>query len=155
TRRLGDDDRIEAKAKLPHVAIIGGGISGIAMGVYLKKAGIPFVIYEKNHGPGGSWYDNRYPGCGVDTTTHLYSYSFALNPSWTRYFSKQDELMDYIESCIDRFDLREHISFDTTVLSAVYDGRWRLSMTIGGETVEREADVVVSGVGQLNVPSLP
>jgi 4-hydroxyacetophenone monooxygenase len=155
SRRPSGDKPAAAKAKPPHVAIIGGGLSGIAIAVYLKQAGIPFVIYEKNAGPGGTWYDNRYPGCSVDTASHLYSYSFALNPSWTRYFSRQGELMDYIESCVDRFDLRPHISFDTTILSAVYDGDWRLSMTIGGKTVQREADVVVSGLGQLNVPSLP
>jgi 4-hydroxyacetophenone monooxygenase len=158
TRRLYEDKPVAARVKPPHVAIIGGGLSGIAVAIYLKKAGIPFVIYEKNSGPGGTWYDNRYPGCGVDTTTHLYSYSFALNPSWTRYFSKQGELMDYIESCIDRFELRPHISFDTTIEGADYDaatGRWRLSMTVGGKPERREADVVVSAVGQLNVPSMP
>lgn len=157
-RRLYDSKPVKAKAVAPHVAIIGGGLSGIGLGIYLKKAGIPFVIYEKNPGPGGTWYDNRYPGCGVDTTTHLYSYSFALNPSWTRYFSKQDELMDYIESCIDRFDLRPHISFDSTISDAEFNSethRWRLAMTIGGKPVERHADVVVGAVGQLNVPSSP
>lgn len=143
----------------PHVAIIGAGLSGIGVAVYLKKAGIPFTIYEKNEGPGGTWYDNRYPGCGVDTSSHIYSYSFALNPQWKRYFSKQPELLTYIEDCIDRFDLRPHIRFGSAVSAASYDAArrgWRLTIDNGsGRMVDEDADIVVSALGQLNVPSLP
>ncbi|RUZ77974.1 hypothetical protein EN943_12265 [Mesorhizobium sp. M7A.F.Ca.US.006.01.1.1] len=143
----------------PHVAIIGAGLSGIGVAVYLKKAGIPFTIYEKNDGPGGTWYDNRYPGCGVDTSSHIYSYSFALNARWQRYFSKQPELLTYIEQCIDRFELGPHIRFGSAVSSARYDAashRWRLVVANGsGEAIPEDADVVVSALGQLNVPSVP
>jgi len=142
----------------PQVAIVGAGLSGIGLAIYLKQAGIPFIIYEKNMGPGGTWWDNRYPGCGVDTTTHLYSYSFALNSSWTRYFAKQGELMSYIEACIDRFELRPHVKFGCAVSGAEYDSanrQWRLALTSDKGTTHQTADVLVSAVGQLNVPSIP
>jgi len=144
---------------LPEVAITGAGLSGIATAVYLKRAGIPFTIYEQSESFGGTWYDNRYPGCGVDTTSHFYAYSFAINPAWPRYFSKQGEMLAYIEDCVRRFELADHFRFGTTVKAARFDavaGRWRLTLAskAGGET-EAEAQVLVSAVGQLNVPSTP
>ncbi|MEX0409549.1 NAD(P)/FAD-dependent oxidoreductase [Aquibium sp. LZ166] len=158
-RRLYQSELPPASVKrTPEVAIVGAGLSGIGLGVYLKKAGIPFTIYEKNPRPGGTWFDNRYPGCGVDTASHIYSFSFALNPSWKRYFSKQGDVLDYIETCIDRFDLRPHIRFDTKVSDTRYDEkdrRWRFATEAGGETRQHDADVLVSAVGQLNVPSVP
>lgn len=157
-RREFSARQVESKRRDLEVAIVGAGLSGIGLAIYLKQAGIPFVIYEKNPGPGGTWWDNRYPGCGVDTTTHLYSFSFALNPSWTRYFAKQGELMSYIEECIDRFDLRPHIKFGSAVSGAEYDSdhhRWRLQITADGRTTDHAADVLVSAVGQLNVPAVP
>ncbi|MGA0595197.1 flavin-containing monooxygenase [Enterovirga sp. CN4-39] len=142
----------------PEVAIVGAGLSGVALAVHLKRLGIPFVIYEKNEGVGGTWYDNRYPGCGVDTTSHFYTYSFALNPNWSRYFTKQPDMLAYIDNCVDRFGIRDHIRFGHTLAGASYDetrGRWRLSLrTADGETAG-EAAVLVSAIGQLNVPSTP
>jgi len=153
-----DQSAVSANAELPHVAIIGAGLSGIAVGVYLRRAGIPFVIYEKNDGPGGTWQDNRYPGCGVDTWSHVYSYSFALNPGWRRYYSKQGDVLDYAETCIERFGLRANIRYGCTVSAASYDEaarRWRLRVEANGKTEEITAELVVSAVGQLNVPSRP
>ena len=78
-RRLYDTKPVKAKADVPHVAIIGGGLSGIGLGVYLRRLAYRSSSMRIILGPGGTWYDNRYPGCGVDTTTHLYLLSFALN----------------------------------------------------------------------------
>lgn len=159
-RRLYQPDQSPPRpGSAPEVAIIGAGLSGIGIAVYLKKAGIPFTIYEKNPASGGTWYDNRYPGCGVDTASHIYTYSFALNPAWKRYFSKQADVLDYVESCIERFDLRPHIRFGCSVSGAEYDEearRWRVSVaTEAGEELEVSSDILVSAVGQLNVPALP
>lgn len=158
-RRHQQDLATSVESSTPHVAIIGAGLSGVGVAVYLKKAGIPFTIYEKNDGPGGTWYDNRYPGCGVDTSSHIYSYSFALNPAWQRYFSKQPELLAYIENCIARFDLGPHIKFGSAIAAANYDAtsrRWRLTVDTGsGGKADVEADIVVSALGQLNVPAVP
>ena len=40
-----------------------------------SEAGIPFTIVEKNAGVGGTWWENRYPGCRVDVGNHFYCYS--------------------------------------------------------------------------------
>jgi 4-hydroxyacetophenone monooxygenase len=141
------------------VAIVGAGVFAIAVAIYLKRAGIPFVIYEKSDAIGGTWHDNRYPGCGVDTTSHFYVYSFALHPGWPRYFSKQPDVLAYLESCVDCFGLREHIRFGVTVEAARYDEaarQWSLTARdAGGGEIAIDATAVISCVGQLNVPSIP
>ena len=80
------------------VAIIGGGFGGVAMAIRLHRAGIPFVLFEKSGRVGGTWLDNKYPGCACDVPSHLYCYSFAPNPSWSRKWSPQQEILAYLQS---------------------------------------------------------
>ena len=74
------------------VLIIGAGLSGIGLGIHLGRAGIPFSIVERGEALGGTWHDNTYPGCGVDTPSHLYCYSFESRYPWHRYYAKQPEI---------------------------------------------------------------
>ena len=76
-----------------HVLIVGAGVCAIALGVALGHLGIPYTIVEKNAELGGTWWINRYPGCGVDTPNHSYSYSFGSGNAWTRYFCQREELL--------------------------------------------------------------
>lgn len=141
------------------VIIVGAGMSGIGMAAKLKSAGIDFQVLEKNSAVGGTWFENRYPDCGVDTPNHFYSYSFNRNPDWSGYFSKRDELHGYFEKCTDDFGVREHIHFNTEVEKTVYDAeRHEWSVTTIGESGDRQtfiANVVISAVGQLNRPMVP
>jgi 4-hydroxyacetophenone monooxygenase len=145
--------------RLPEVAIIGAGLSGIAIAIYLRQAGIPFTIYEQSDGIGGTWHDTRYPGAQVDTASHFYAYSFALNPAWPRWFSKQGEMLDYIARIVEEQGLRPHIRLGCTVEAAAWDeasGRWRCRIRPrDGAAFETAAEVLVSAVGQLNVPMVP
>ena len=137
------------------VGVIGAGVSGLCMAIKMQEAGIPFVIFEKNHTVGGTWLENGYPGCGVDTPNHFYSLSFEPNHDWPEHFSKRNELWKYMETVADKYDLRRHIRFDTEIASVVYDeaaGMWDLT-TASGEVVRVNA--VVSAVGQLNRPTIP
>jgi 4-hydroxyacetophenone monooxygenase len=141
------------------VVIIGAGMSGLYAGIQLQQAGIPFVILEKNTAVGGTWYENIYPGCGVDTPNHFYSYAFEPNHDWSHYFAKRDELWNYFEKVADKYGLRKHIWLGTEVIDARYDeasASWRV--TAQGAEGTREtlsARVLVSAVGQLNRPKLP
>ena len=85
-----------------HVLIVGAGVCAIALGVNLGRLGIPYTIVEKNAELGGTWYVNRYPGCGVDTPNHSYSFSFGARNPWTRYFAKRQELLDYLRKVAAR-----------------------------------------------------
>ncbi len=141
------------------VVIIGGGMSGLCAAIRIKQAGLPFTIIEKNQSVGGSWYENFYPGCGVDTPNHFYSYSFFLNHDWSHFFAKRDELWAYFERAADQFGIRDHIQFGTEVVSATWsdsnsDWHVRLRRTDGSQYQIR-AKAVISAVGVLNRPKLP
>ena len=112
-----------------HVLIVGAGFSGIGMAIMLKAAGIPYTIIEKNADVGGTWLENRYPGCGVDTPCHFYSYSFAPNPEWSSFFAKRDEILQYAFNCADKYGIRDSIRFNEEVVDARYDeanSLWRV-----------------------------
>jgi cation diffusion facilitator CzcD-associated flavoprotein CzcO/acetyl esterase/lipase len=139
----------------PRVAIIGAGFGGIGLGMTLKRAGIDsFEIFEKAEGIGGVWRDNTYPGAACDVPSHLYSFSFEPNPDWSRRYSPQPEILDYLERCVEKYGIGPNLRLGTEVSRAQFDegsGRWRIE-TAGGETVE--ADVLVSACGQLSRPAL-
>lgn len=145
-----------ASHQAPRVAIIGAGVAGLCTAIQLRKAGIgQFTIFEKSDGVGGTWRDNSYPGCACDVPSHLYSYSFGINPEWTHKYSPQPEILRYLEQCTDKFGLRGHIKTKTAVTSARFDttsGTWKIKTDTGEDF---EAEVLVSGVGQLNRPSIP
>jgi cation diffusion facilitator CzcD-associated flavoprotein CzcO len=137
------------------VAIVGSGFSGLGMAVKLKQAGIDdFVILERAGDLGGTWRDNTYPGCQCDVESNLYSFSFALNPAWSRSYSPQAEIWDYLRLCAEKFRLIPHIRYRHEVLSAAWDdgaARWRIETSAGSLS----ADVLVAAVGPLSEPSLP
>jgi cation diffusion facilitator CzcD-associated flavoprotein CzcO len=140
----------------PRIVIIGSGFGGLCMAIQLKRAGIEsFTILEKASGVGGTWRDNTYPGAACDSPSFLYCFSFEQKTDWSRKWAPQPEILAYIEHCARKYDLLRHIRFDTEVAAARFDAAanvWRLR-TAAGETIE--ADVLVSGVGQLNRPSVP
>ena len=102
------------------VFVIGAGVSGLCAAINLQAAGDPFEIVERNPTVGGVWWENKYPGAGVDTPNHLYSFSFA-EYDWKQYFCLRDELQGYLEHVSDRFDIRPRIEFKTTVTRIAYD----------------------------------
>jgi cyclohexanone monooxygenase len=139
----------------PTVAVIGAGAGGIAMGVKLKRAGYDFTIYEKSDGVGGTWRDNAYPGAACDVPSHLYSFSFELNPWWSRTYATQPEILAYLERCADQYGLRTHLRTGVAIDEARWDegaSCWRLVASTGEE---HAADVLVSALGMLNVPTIP
>ncbi len=141
-----------------NVLIIGAGMSGLGTAAKLKAAGVDFTIIEKNPEVGGTWFENTYPDCGVDTPNHYYSFSFNRNPNWSGYFSKRDELFAYFDSCADEFDVRKHIRFNTEVVSAAYNSdtrQWDVHYRDTDGDHAASFNVVVSAVGQLNRPSRP
>jgi 4-hydroxyacetophenone monooxygenase len=141
-----------------NVLVIGAGFSGIGMGIKLSQAGIPYTILEKNQDVGGTWYENQYPGIAVDTPNHFYCYSFAPNPTWSRYFAPGAEIQNYILDCVERFGIRNKVQFGQEDTRAQYDEHhalWRVSITSSSGSRVVEAKVLISAVGALNRPSIP
>jgi 4-hydroxyacetophenone monooxygenase len=141
------------------VVVIGGGLSGLCAAVMLQRAGIDFVVVDKNADVGGTWNENRYPGCGVDTPSHLYSFSFDQNLGWTRFFSKRDELFAYWQRVAAGAGVLGNFRFETAVTLAEFDestNRWRVHTTDAAGTEDViDATVVISAVGLLNRPFVP
>ncbi|MEV4107527.1 NAD(P)/FAD-dependent oxidoreductase [Nonomuraea sp. NPDC049695] len=141
---------------MPGLAIIGSGFAGIGMAIKLKEAGFhDFVILEKAAELGGTWRDNTYPGCACDVPSHMYSYSYELNPDWSRMFSPQEEIWDYMRSCADKYGVTQHIRYGKRVVALEYDDArrdWSVA-TDDGETFRTNA--VVSAIGALHIPKFP
>jgi 4-hydroxyacetophenone monooxygenase len=148
----------QADRKDFHVVVIGAGMSGLLAGHRLNQAGIPFTILEKNDDVGGTWYENTYPGCRVDSPNHTYSYSFAPN-DWPNHFSPQPVLLDYFRTCAAQMGIRDSIRFRTSVNRCVFDedsATWTVEIeTAEGQTETIHANAVITAMGQLNRPSYP
>ncbi len=161
-----DSGAIEWREEIPaeqrnaaHTVVIGCGESGILAGIRLSQAGIPFTIVEKGAGPGGTWWDNRYPGARVDIGSHFYCYSFEPAHHWREYYCRQPELREYFEHVVDKYALAPRIRYRTEVTSAIWNEqskRWTLTLRTSDGGIETiDARFVISAVGALNLPKLP
>ncbi len=137
------------------VAVIGAGFAGIGMAIQLIEGGEDnLVILERSDRVGGVWRENTYPGAACDVPSPLYSYSFS-QPLWSRRYSRQPEILRYLQDLVDRYGVGDHLRFGAEVATATWDpaeARWRLVLT-GNSTIT--ASVVVSAVGQLTRPVRP
>ncbi|MBL3556960.1 MULTISPECIES: flavin-containing monooxygenase [Marinobacter] len=145
-----------ASGKTPSIIIIGTGFGGLCMAIQLKKAGINrFTMLEKAPGVGGTWRDNTYPGAACDVQSHFYSFSFEPKHDWSRKFGLQPEILGYMQHCVEKYELAEHIRFNKEVARAAFDettNTWALATTDGDAF---EADIVITATGQLNQPAWP
>ncbi|CZS94142.1 related to flavin-binding monooxygenase [Rhynchosporium agropyri] len=149
------------------VLIVGAGLSGMitAIDMIRKGNGRNFIIVEKGNQVGGTWNDQRYPGCCCDVWSHLYSLSFEPNPSWTREYPGQEEILEYLLELAHKYKLYKHIRFNSAVEEARWDESsytWKTKIVrLGskdsefGQDYTITSDFFVSGVGQLNVPKYP
>lgn len=138
------------------ILIIGCGFGGIAMAIALQKAGFhDFAILERAANVGGVWRDNSYPGAACDVASRLYSLSGDSDYDWSTTFAPRDEIFDYIRTCVDRHGIREHVKFETEVISAAFDksaGSWIVKTADGQRFICR---FLISAVGLFNNPSIP
>ena len=137
------------------VAVIGAGPGGIATGIRLAAAGHDFTIFDRADGFGGTWRNNTYPGAACDVPSHFYSFSFALNPRWSKTFAAQPEILAYLERVASDHGLHSHLLSNARVTELRWSDdaqRWSVA-TAEGAT--HEFDVVVSAVGMLDVPNIP
>ena len=142
------------------VLVIGAGLTGILAGIELERAGYEHVIIEKNEEVGGTWWKNRYPGVGVDTPSHFYSYSFEISPEWNHYHPHGADMREYFRAVADKYDVRRNIRFQTMVHSLVFDDEaavWNVTIE-DMKTGKREvikANAVFNAFGTTDRWSLP
>ncbi|KAI8937760.1 hypothetical protein NX059_005460 [Plenodomus lindquistii] len=141
------------------VLIIGAGMSGLGLAVQIvRNYGVRnFELIEKSEDVGGTWLANTYPGCGCDVASHFYSYSFALNPNWSRKYSMRPEIQAYFRGVAEQYSIVDHVQFNSIVEKAEWDdvdNVWKVSV-LNLKTKEqkiRRAKILISGVGSLSVP---
>jgi cation diffusion facilitator CzcD-associated flavoprotein CzcO len=140
--------------RAPRTVIVGAGMSGLCQAILLDRAGFGDVtILEKSDRLGGTWRDNHYPGLTCDVPSHLYQYSFDLNPSWSHVFPPGPEILSYFEGSARRNNVERKIRYHTEVVDAQHNGtRWRLT-TRDGENLD--ADFVIFATGFLHHPRAP
>src|SRR3954454_9492674 len=133
------------------IAIVGSGFSGLGLAIRLRQEGIEdFVVLERGEGVGGTWHYNTYPGCACDVPSHLYSFSFAPNPDWTRTYSRQPEIRAYLERGAE--PVMAHVRLNCEVQGAEVNGQgWAIETSQG----PFNAKVLVSGTGPLVEPKVP
>ncbi len=151
---VGDMDTRDSVREVDHL-VIGAGFAGLCMAIKLQEAGnADFLVIERASDVGGTWRDNTYPGAACDVPSQLYSFSFALNPTWSRSFSPQPEIQAYLRRVARESGVLDRFLFDTTLEEARWDEtdqRWHAA-TSAGEIVSR---TLVSGAGALVEPKLP
>jgi cation diffusion facilitator CzcD-associated flavoprotein CzcO len=139
----------------PSIAVVGGGFGGIGAAVMLGREGYREVtVFERGDRVGGVWSSNTYPGLACDIPSHLYEFSFAPNPHWSRRFSPGPEIQAYMEDVARRHGVLDRVRLNTEVRSAAFDeaaGRWRLETSAG----PHEADILITACGQLSTPRIP
>jgi cation diffusion facilitator CzcD-associated flavoprotein CzcO len=154
-RDITDPAPAAAPTERVDAVIVGSGFSGLGMAIRMLQSGMDdFVVLERADALGGTWRDNHYPGCCCDVPSHVYSFSFALNPDWTRGFAPQEEIRKYLEATADAFGVRPHIRFGHEVTGAEWDEaerRWLVQTPQG----RFSARVLVSGAGAFSDPLIP
>ena len=136
-------------------AVIGAGFGGVGAAIRLRQMGVQVTVLERADSLGGVWRENDYPGAACDVPSYLYSYSFAPKRDWTRKFSHQPEILEYLADVATRFGVLEHVRFGTTVLSATFDedrAVWTVELA-GGESLT--VDILVTACGQMSAPAYP
>jgi cyclohexanone monooxygenase len=138
------------------VGIIGAGPGGLALGILLAREGFhDFTIFDREDDVGGTWRINTYPGLACDVKSHLYSYSFDLNPHWSRLWSPQAEILAYFQRCPDDYGLRPHLRLRTEIVSARWDDDAQVWSLTDADGAQHQFNVVVSAVGLFTRPVLP
>lgn len=155
-RRVAAGGRPPAALK---VIVVGAGMVGINAGVKLAEAGFEYRIFEAGDDLGGTWSRNVYPGAAVDTPSHFYSYSFELNPDWSKYYPTGPEYLRYLRHVARKYDVERHIALSTRVLRCEWieeAQHWTVTVRNPDGSVEtHEANAVITATGVLNAPSIP
>lgn len=137
------------------VLVLGAGLCGIAAAIGLQQAGIhDVVIVERADSVGGTWHHNKYPGCAVDIPSHVYSFSYAPKPDWSRVYGTQAELEEYIGEVVDKFGIRTQIRTGTEVLDAHWDSDDKHWIVTTNQRTYRARYFVVAA-GPLHEPIIP
>jgi len=111
--------------KLPRVAVIGAGSSGIAVAKALADAAVPYLVYEKSDRVGGNWVfgnsnglSSAYRSLHINTSRDRMQYADYPMPRDYPDFPHHTLMARYFDAYVDHFGLRPSIRFQTGVTRA-------------------------------------
>lgn len=158
----GSSDHPVDHSRPIRVIVIGAGYSGIYLAIRLPERlrNLTLTVYEKNAGLGGTWYENRYPGCACDIPAHSYQYSFNPNSQWSSLYAPAREIQAYLEATARKYGADRFVRLRHQVEECIYDessAEWTVKVRKleTGEVVSDVADVLITARGALNEPSWP
>ncbi|BCS28059.1 flavin-containing monooxygenase [Aspergillus puulaauensis] len=144
------------------VVSLGAGVGGICLAKYLPEQlqNVSLTVYDKNPEVGGTWYENRYPGCACDIPSHIYQFSWAKNPRWSQFYSSGQEILQYLKDVVDQFDLAKFFQLQHEIIGAYWDsdrGRWEVHVRnlATGQTFVDTCDILINCSGILNAWDWP
>ncbi|KAF5624805.1 sterigmatocystin biosynthesis monooxygenase stcW [Fusarium tjaetaba] len=149
-----------SKPRKLRIIHVGAGASGLMTAYKAERMlqNYELVLYDKNPVIGGTWYENRYPGCACDVPAHIYTYSFEPNAEWSRYYANSAEIYDYFLRFAKKYDLEKYAQLRTTVISATWDeadGKWAVKLSQDGKERMDYCDVLMNGSGVVNKMKWP
>ena len=146
-------------ASRPPIVIVGAGFAGLCMAIELRRRGVDdLLILEADDEVGGTWRDNTYPGCACDIPSHLYSFSFEQNPRWSRAYSPQAEIQDYLVGCTEKYGLYERIRFGVQIQALEFEDehqRWAVESSDGRRFEARAVVLAIGGLSRPKIPDIP
>ncbi|RAL16150.1 flavin-containing monooxygenase [Aspergillus homomorphus CBS 101889] len=158
-------DRAVDECRPLRVVVIGSGVSGIISSIRLRQRirNLSLCVYEKNADIGGTWLENRYPGCACDIPAHTYQASFEPNKEWSTFYAAAPEIHRYWKRVAEKYGCLEHIKLKQQVIEATWDdasSEWKLQVRdlASGSTYQDRCDVLISATGALNEwkwPNIP
>ncbi|OAL45380.1 FAD/NAD(P)-binding domain-containing protein [Pyrenochaeta sp. DS3sAY3a] len=139
------------------VVVIGGGFSGILLGIRIPEwlRNIDLTIYEKNDGLGGTWYENVYPGVACDIPAPSYVYTFEPNPDWSKFYAEGAEICRYLQKVAAKYSVNRFVKLQHEVVECVWDSsklKWKIKVKQleTGTVIQDEADFIINARGGLN-----
>ncbi|KXJ91617.1 cyclohexanone monooxygenase [Microdochium bolleyi] len=148
-------DQWHSQPRNIRIVHIGAGATGLCAAFKMERQldNYELVCYEKNEEVGGTWYENRYPGCACDVPAHIYTYTFEPNPNWSAYYAGSPEIQDYFVGFCDKYNLRKYIKLKHRVVGAFWhedSGQWEVKVEHDGQTFTDWCHVLVNGSGLIN-----
>ncbi|KAF1816927.1 cyclohexanone monooxygenase [Eremomyces bilateralis CBS 781.70] len=138
------------------VICAGAGAAGLCVAYkmkHMKFINYDLVCYEKNPEVGGTWYENRYPGCACDVPAHAYTYSFEPNPNWSSFYAYAPEIRQYFEDFAQKHGLMPNVQLNSRILSARWreeKGIYNVEVESNGKITQDWCHVFINGTGFLN-----
>ncbi|OQU94093.1 hypothetical protein CLAIMM_00505 [Cladophialophora immunda] len=145
-----------AKGRKMRIIHIGAGASGINFAKFTEDRlqNVELQIYEKNHDVGGTWLENRYPGCACDIPSATYQFTWARNPAWSQFYSGAPEIWQYLKDIVDKYDFTKYMKFHHKIIRALWNGDrgvWDITIQRADGTEFMDwCHILINGSGVLN-----